>query len=742
MTNRINELREMFFAATHKAHRVEDSGLSILNETTEKLPFEIRKALAFQKALEVMPIFIQPGELIVGGKTLYRLPTYITEQEKRDGNPNFETKGYSNAFDNTYNLGQDERGFGVADSCIPAYYKVIPMGLPALKEDAEARLKAATDEKSKNYYRSVILSLEGALAFIARYEELVRQTLAHTEEQNRRAELLEMAEGLSQLQQGAPKTYLQATQLMYFIQFLIWTEGGYLIPLGRTDQILYPFYDRDISAGRLTPERALEIMECFFIKLNYEIDRTHGEAGKFESDTGQSITIGGVTRAGEDATNALTYLILDAKCDCRLTDPKVHLRVHRGTPEAVWRKAAYLNSLGMGFPTYENDEALIPAFMSHGDFYTLEDARDYAASGCWEMIIQGRSFNRNIGAIDCLRCLEWALGEGESFLDKPGKDAVGTIDGHYGFPTGKLTWFDSYEKLFNAFKVQMKHCIDMTTSYCNRAMLSPSPFYSAMMEDCLEQGRDFDGGGVRYPETDFQLAALANAADSLYAIKALVYEEKKLTLSQFVEILKNNWEGHEELRQYVLNKLPKFGNDDDRVDLIARDIVEFYVREVRAQRNSFGGPYRARISSALAYVTNSKQLGASADGRRAREFYADNLSPQLGADKNGPTAIIRSCGKLPYGECAGGAVLDMKFHPSALKTEEGRAKFSSMIKTYFALGGLQTQINVLDNKVLLDAKAHPENYRDLIVRVWGFSTYFVSLPEAYQDHIIARSTLA
>ena len=163
---------------------------------------------------------------------------------------------------------------------------------------------------------------------------------------------------------------------------------------------------------------------------------------------------------------------------------------------------------------------------------------------------------------------------------------------------------------------------------------------------------------------------------------------------------------------------------------------------MRAQRNSFGGPYRARISSALAYVTNSKQLGASADGRRAREFYADNLSPQLGADKNGPTAIIRSCGKLPYGECAGGAVLDMKFHPSALKTEEGRAKFSSMIKTYFALGGLQTQINVLDNKVLLDAKAHPENYRDLIVRVWGFSTYFVSLPEAYQDHIIARSTLA
>lgn len=743
MTNRINTLREMFFAGTHKAHRVEDLGLSILNAETEKLPFAIRKAMAFEMAVENMPIFLQPGELIVGGKTVFTLPTYITEYEKEIGNHNFETKGYNNAFDNSYNLGQDERGYGVADSCIPAYYKLVPMGIPALIADVERRLAETDDPASKTYYQSVLISHRAALKLFARYEELCRETLAQEADEARRAELAAMADNLAVLQKGAPETYWQATQLMYFLQFLVWVEGGYLVPLGRTDQILYPFYKKDIEAGILDRDFAFEILECFFMKLNYEIDRTHGEAGKFESDTGQSVTIGGVDPiTGEDATNELTYMILDAKCDMRVTDPKVHLRVHKNTPEDIWKKAAYLNSLGMGFPTYENDDTIIPAFMAEG-CYTLEDARDYSASGCWEMIIQGRSYNRNLGMIDCLRSLEWALNDGQYFLGLPGADtAVGTVDGKYGVDTGNVERFDTYDKLWNAFKVQMQNAIDRTVVYCNRAPGSPSPFYSSMMEDCIEKGRDFCDGGCRYNETDFQLSSLANAADALYAIKKLVYEDKEYTLRQLVDILKKNWEGEELLRQRILNEFPKFGNDDDRVDSIAQQIVDFYTREVTKHHNAFDGPYRARISSALGYICISKNLGASADGRLARSFYADNLSPQLGADREGPTAIVASCGKLNYGRCAGGAVLDLKFHPSSLKTEEGREKFSALIKSYFALGGEQTQINVLDNKVLLDAKAHPENHRDLIVRVWGFSTYFVSLPEAYQDHIIARSVLS
>ena len=743
MTDRINNLRELFFAGAHKNFRKESLGLSILNEETRNLPFAIRKAMAFDLALEHMPIFLLEGDLICGGKTVYQLPSYITEEEIQWGNHNFETRGYNNAFDNCFNLGQDDRGFALNDSSIPAYYKILPMGIPALIEEATAKKAKAQEEAQKTYYESVIISNRAALKLMARYETYVRELMESESDAVRRAELLQMADNLKQLQSGAPKTYWQACQLMYFIQFLIWVEGGYLIPLGRTDQILYPYYKQDLEKGILTEAFAFEILEAFFMKLNYEIDRTHGEDIKINSDTGQSVTIGGIDPiTGKDASNDLTMMILEAKCDMRVTDPKVHLRVHKDTPEAIWKKAAYLNSLGMGFPTYENDETIIPALMNQPE-YTLEDARDYAASGCWEITVQGRSFNRNLGGVCCLRCLEWALNDGQYFLGVPNAEtAQGLLGDRYGIPTGAPQWFDTYDKLLNAFKVQMKHTIDMTSSYLNRAMISPSPFYSSMMEDCLENGRDFDAYGVRYTETDFQLASLSNCADALYAIRKLVYEDKEYTLKEFVEILRRNWEGEEPLRQRILNEFPKFGNHVKEVDEIADEIVKYYTQEVTKHHNPAGHTYRARVTSATSYVYSSQTLGASADGRRARDFYSDNLSPQMGADKNGPTAIVLSCGEIDFSHCAGGGVLDMKFHPSALATEEGRDKFIALLKTYFKLGGLQTQINILDNKVLLDAKKHPENYRDLIVRIWGFSTYFVAIPEKFQDHIIARSTLA
>ncbi|MCI8417394.1 MAG: hypothetical protein HFI33_07890 [Lachnospiraceae bacterium] len=743
MTNRINTLRELFFDGAHKAFRKESLGLSILNDETKKLPFPIRKAMAFALALEKMPIFLLEGDLLCGGKTVYQLPTYITDEEIAWGNHNFETKGYNSAFDNCFNLGQDARGFALNDSSIPAYYKILPLGIPALLAEAKAKKETAQEESQKIYYESVIISNQAALKLMARYEELVRGLIPEAATKERKDELLKMADNIKQLQEGAPKTYWQACQLMYFIQFLIWVEGGYLIPLGRTDQILFPYYKKDLEDGILTKDFAMEILEAFFMKLNYEIDRTHGEDIKINSDTGQSITIGGIDPiTGEDACNEMTMMILDAKCDMRVTDPKVHLRVHSGTPESIWKKAAYLNSLGMGFPTYENDETIIPALMSHPE-YTLEDARDYAASGCWEITIQGRSFNRNLGGISCLKCLEWALNDGQFFLGVPNaQTAQWLIGDRYGIPTGQPQWFDTYEKLFNAFQVQMKHCIDMTTSYLNRAMISPSPFYSSMMEGCMETGRDFDAYGVPYTETDFQLSSLSNCADALYVIRKLVYQDKEYTLKDLVEILRSNWEGQEPLRQRILNEFPKFGNHVKEVDVIANEIVTYYTQEVTKHHNPAGQTYRARVTSATDYVYGSQILGASADGRRAREYFSDNLSPQMGADKNGPTAIVLSCGEIDFSHCAGGGVLDMKFHPSALASQEGRDKFIALLKTYFKLGGLQTQINVLDNKVLLDAKKHPENYRDLIVRIWGFSTYFIAIPEKFQDHIIARSTLA
>ena len=745
MTDRINTLRELWFADEHKKYRVEDLHLTILNDETKALPFAIRKAMAFDLALEKMPIFLIEGDLLCGGKTLYKLPKYITHEEIMWGNHNFEVGEYgmySNMFDNAFNLGQDERGFGLNDSSIPAYYKVVPMGIPALIAEAEER-KAGTDDPDKiTYYDSVIISNKACLKAMKRYEDLCREK-AEEAQGARKEELLTMAQNMADLQSGAPKNYWQAVQLMYFIQFLIWTEGGYLVPLGRVDMILYPFYQKDLEAETLTRDFAMEILEDFFMKLNYEVDRTHGEDIRINSDTGQSITIGGCDpKTGEPTYNEITMMILDAKCDMHVTDPKVHLRVSSKTPREVWEKAAYLNSLGMGFPTYENDDAIIPAFLTHPE-YTLEDVRDYGASGCWEMTICGKALNRNVGGLDALRCLEWAMNNGRFALGNPGSlPSQGMIGDRWGIMTGEPEWFNTYAKLFNAFKVQMKHQIDMVTSYVNRSMLSPSPFYSSMMEGTMESGRDFDEWGAKYNETDFQLAALSNAADSLYAIRKLVYEDKEYTLREFNDILISNWEGHEDLRQRILNEFPKFGNNDPAVDSIAHEILNFYTQEVTKHHNAAGATYRARVSSATAYVYNARILGASADGRKARQFYADNLSPMMGADHNGPTAIVLSCGMLPVGKCAGGSVLDMKFHPSALSTQEGRDKFITLIQTYCKCGGQQAQINVLDNKVLLDAQIHPENHRDLIVRIWGFSTYFTQVAKHWQDHIISRSTLS
>lgn len=741
MTDRINNLRELFFAGEHKKYRVEDLGLSILNDETKDLPFPIRKAMAFDCALENMNIFLHEGDLLCGGKTVYKLPKYITDEEIAWGNHNFECGGYNHGFDNCFNLGQDERGFGLNDSSIPAYYKILPMGIPALIADAEARLAQTDDETKQAFYKSVIISNTAALKLMKRYENLCLEQAAAAEGA-RKAELEQMAANLAQLQAGAPQTYWQAVQLLYFIQFLIWVEQGYLVPLGRTDIYLDPFYQKDLAAGVVTEDFALEILEAFFLKLNYEIDRTHGEDIRINSDSGQSITIGGCDPVtGEPTYNDMTMMILEAKCDTSVTDPKIHLRVNSGTPEKVWKKAAYLNSLGGGFPTYENDEAIIPAFMSHPE-YTLEHARDYAASGCWEMTIQGRALNRNVGGVCALRMVEYVMNDGQFALGLPDPDSSeGLIDGRWGLKTGNLEWFNTYDKFFNAYKVQMKHYIDMVTSYVNRSMLSPSPFYASMMEGTMESGKDFDDWGCIYNETDFQLSALSNAADALYTIRRLVYQEKRYTLRQFNDILLANWEGHEDLRQEILNSFPKFGNNNAEVDAIARDIVNFYVQEVTKHRNAAGQTYRARISGATSYVYASRILGASADGRKAREFYSDNLSPMIGAAKNGPTAIVLSCGQLDVSKCAGGEVLDMKFHPSALSSEEGRDKFIAMIKTYCKVGGMQTQINVLDNKVLLDAQAHPENYRDLMVRIWGFSAFFTQIAKHWQDHIIARTTL-
>ncbi|GHT85513.1 dehydrogenase [Bacteroidia bacterium] len=740
MTERIQYLRKLLFANTHKQYRVKSLGVSVLDEENEQRSITIRKALAMKQAMELMPIYIQPGELIVGGKTVYSLPTYFTKQEIALGNPNSEVHGYSNMFDIVFNLGQDERGYGQANSSAPDYAGLLEYGFTGMLEQSGNGLKEAKTERQKDFYESVAIVYEGIRLLLGRYEKLAQEQQKETKEQKRKDELSKIADTMHALAHRPPKNFYEALQTVYFVQFLLWQEGGYLVPLGRFDQYMYPYYRHSLEKGEFSHEEMEELVECMFLKLNYEIDETHGEDGKFESDTGQTVTVGGVIPAtGEDATNELSYMCIDIKIDLHVVDPRLHVRFHENTDPKLWKRSADLSAEGMGFPTYDSDENIIAALLCHPE-YTLEDARDYCSSGCWEIIIQGKSFNRNLGDIDCLRALEWALNDGESVIPV-NENAIGLIEGRFGLRTGHPANFEIFEDLIIAFKAQLKHNIDTIACNCNKGKLATAPLYSSVMKDCMTKGLDLAHGGGRYYETDFQLSSLSNAADALYAIKKLVYEDKRFALDEFVKIMHDNYEGHEELRQELINKMPKFGNADERVDAIAKDIVSYFSREVTKHRNHYDGPYRARIASSLGYVAIARTLGASADGRRHKDFYAADLSPGLGAERNGPTAAVISCGSMPTKGLAGGSIMDLTFHSGAFATQDSKDKFIDFIKVYFDAGGLQAQFNVTNVDTLRDAQKNPEKYPDLMVRIWGFSAYFIGMPKDYQDHIILRTQL-
>lgn len=742
MNKRIQYLRDLLKDKSHHKYRKNELGVSILNDNTRKMPFVIRKALSFKYALEHMPIFIQKKELIVGGRTVYSLPEYVTVEEKDNGIKDFEDEGYDNVFDIHYNLGQDERGYGRPDGDPPNYQRLLEEGFPAFKKRLLEKLKDERDNKKIEYYKAVKIAYEGLEILINRYAELA-ENIAKDKEGEESAELMAIAKNCRTLLKEKPKNTWQAVQLMYFVQFLSWTEDAYLVPIGRLDQILYPFYKNDVQLTKaLSEEDVKELIECFYIKLNYEIDKTHGKAGKFESDTGQTVVIGGLDpKTGKDATNELTYMIIEICEDLHLTDPKLHIRFHKNTPEKLWDKAVYLASLGMGFPTFDNDEAIMKALEKIGsEYYSKEDILDYGISGCWEIIVPGKTSFRQCCNFDMLQPLEWTLNRGYFFRDLNRK-ASGPFEDpkQWGLNVGELQSFTSFEDLLDAYKKQVRFSVMMNAYYIIRSRVTHQPFLSSFIDDCLDKGMDINEGGVRYNETDMQACSLANAADSLFIIKKIVFDEKKYPLEKFIEIVKNNYEGHEDLRQEIKNKYMHFGNDNEEADVIAKDIIEFFADEYNRYTNSLNGPFRARISGATSSVFFSTVLGPSPDGRHLGDFLAHNASPQAGCAKEGPTAIVKSLTKVDSSKFAGGEILTLKFNPEAVKTQSGLDGMKNIIKTYFDMGGLQLQTNVIDTKTLRAAQENPEQYKDLIVRVWGFSTYFVSLPKEYQDQIIQET---
>lgn len=681
-TKRIDLLREMALSKSHMSY-VKREMLAATDEGRDTHTIADR-ARDFEKYLQESVPFIQDWEIIVGGCSL--IPT-----DESTINP------------------------GVADTIhnTPDYASVLRMGFGGIREKARSLLAETTNKDKQDYYRAVDISYAAASEFVRGYAELAETMAAMESDAQRGEELLEVSRICSAIATEPATSFREALQLLWFAALLTGVVAGRARgkgPIGRLDQFLYPFYQKDIQNGAITKEQAQELIECLWVKFNMRNWQTDWRI----YDSGNNIILGGVTSDGRDATNELTYMCLDATARVQLVEPKINVRVHAGTSRRLLEESCRVVRMGLGLLSFYNDRNAIPALMSTG--ISLEDARDYTNDGCTEIYVPGKS--------DLSFYLCPMLQESHDFLINNDMENYGTFD----------EFLTAYKKHFaSLFK---KNCIPIAVGSQSR---SYSAFFSAMFNNCLERGIPDLKGGAIYNVRGVVLKSIVNCVDALAAIKKFVYDERTVSWEELLSALKADFEGHETLRQKLRNDSPKFGNDEDYVDLIATDLVDFLCDEAARYEIGTGLNYAVGLMTWLDQGVEHRT--PSADGRRSGDLIGSNFSPSPGRDKKGPTAIIHSVNKIDTAKAGHGAVLDLKFHPSAL-AEDGLEKLVFFVDS--AMKGdhiITLQINVVDRETLLKAKEKPEEYRDLLVRVRGFSAYFVDIDPWLQDQIIERTEL-
>jgi pyruvate formate-lyase/glycerol dehydratase family glycyl radical enzyme len=620
---------------------------------------------------------------------------------------------------------------------LPGHAPLLKYGITRLIEKAERKMTDFSDNVSKiTFLKSVIIICNAVKKFIQRFSNLATE-IAQTEiDPARHKELSEIAQICQNISENPPKSFKEAIQLVYFNQLICGLEdGGFAVSVGRLDQDLYPFYLTDIKNGKISDEKVQYLIESFYLKLNtlWNYVLTKGVVAAEGPPITENLTIGGVDRDGKDATNKLSYIMLDAYANLKTFQPTFSVRIHEKTPEDFLYKLGESIKSGASIALF-NDDIMIKSLVKLG--FTLEDAREYAPIGCVEPQHPYKSFgSTNANQINLVKCLELALTNGI--------DLVTRVD--YGIKNNKE--ISSYKDLWDAFKNQTRFFIKkmvLTMDILDRtiAELNPQPFLSATTENCLETGNDVTQGGALYNFTGAQLIGLATVADSLAVIKKIVFEDKLLTLEELVQILKKNYRGTyksktgSEWREIFINKVPKYGNDDDYVDQIAVDVVNFYCDEILKHKNFRQGRFNPGILSTAFHLAFGIFTGASADGRKSKEILSNGVSPTNGRDKNGPTAILNSVKKLEHGLVTNGDSLILSFHPNTLKLEI----FSPLIRTYFQPdGGFHIQFNVVGKETLCEAQKNPDEYRGLVVRIAGYSVIFTELSKIAQDEIIART---
>jgi formate C-acetyltransferase len=615
--------------------------------------------------------------------------------------------------------------------------KWLAMGPAGLKKEAEEKLMCASEDK-KPFYESVIIVLSAAQEFILRYSELAKKLLEVEEDGENRKNLEEISRICKKLASNPPETFHEAVQSLWFLFVILQMESNASsFSPGRADQYLYPYFRKDIDSGRLTMSGALEIIEALWLKFNQIVYLRNSNSAKYFAGfpIGFNVACGGQTPDGKDASNELSFLFLKAQEHILLPQPNFSARLFKGSSREFVDECSRVIGMGSGMPQIFNDESIIPALMNQG--ISKEDATNYAIVGCVELSTHGNNLGWSDAAmLNLVKVLELTLNNGICLQ-------TGT---QMGLQTGFLTDYKTYEELEEAYRKQLDHFIDRMITVCDavdrmHAEFLPSPFLSSVIDDCVDRGIDVTAGGAHYNLSGIQAIQAANIADSLAVIKKLIYDDKTLKADELLKALQTNYEGREELRQLVINKVPKYGNDVAWVDNIANKWIGYFAKKLEGYKNARGGPYHTGLYTVSSHIPMGQNVGASADGRLSRDPLADGgMSAMYGRDQNGPTALLKSVSRINSMYGSNGTLLNMKFLPEFFKTQEGIKKFSSMLMTFVDLKINHVQFNVVRKEDLINAKQNPEAYRGLTVRVAGYTAYFTELASDLQDEIIARTS--
>ncbi len=579
-------------------------------------------------------------------------------------------------------------------------------------------------------------SCDAAIIFAHRHADLAKKMAEGEADETRKEELLRIAEVCRWVPAHAPRDLWEALQMYWFIHLGTITElnGWDSMNPGHLDLHLWPFYEKGLKDGTLTRQLAKELISCLWIKFNNhpappKVGVTAAESGTYNDFT--NINLGGLKRDGSDGTNEVSYILLEVMDELRLLQPQANIQLSRKTPDHFLKTACRVIRKGYGYPSVFNADEVITEQVRLGK--TVEDAREGGTSGCIETGCFGKEAYILTGYLNTPKILELALYNGVDPLT--GKQI--------GPKTGDARAFRDFEELYAAFTRQLKYIVDLkirVNNYIERMFASQAPatFLSVLIQDCIQKGKDYYHGGPRYNTNYIQCVGIGTITDSLSAMKKHVFEDKTISMDRLLKALRRNFADEEPLRLTLANKTPAFGNDDDYADAIMQRVYASLFDAIDGKPNTKGTAYHLDMLSTTCHVYFGKKLGASANGRFASMPESDGTSPSHGADRRGPTAVIKSLGKMDQFK-SGGTLLNQKFLPSVLAGDEGLAKMAALIRTYFRLDGHHIQFNVVDSETLRDAQTRPENYRDLLVRVAGYSDYFVDLDIHHQEEIIART---